>query len=269
LRKLIFIFSILSFALLTFGQKDLVVIKGKITEDGIFEGNDIEDENLLNKIPGMITWLIINDSLIIESQPDSSGQFEYKISRKFLQSYKVKITAFQDQNILDKKFPTNDCPYIRQQSKYFRNDVDLHVPEPNVQEITVNLKPRRMCIDMRDPCIGFKKNSVEFINCFSDNSDTSLACIKQILKENSAYKVKINIYSWNEDNIKMLSIKRGDYILHRLAELGVDTNRIIIQIQGDKKPLISIETIKKSRTKAEKESLEQRNRRATFSAILE
>ena len=117
---------------------------------------------------------------------------------------------------------------------------------------------------MRGPCIGFKKNSIEFTNCYSDNSDTSLFCIRNILKAYPEYVIKISVHSWNENEIKNLSIKRGQYIIDKLHKLGADTNRVIIKIQEDHMPIISSAVIKKAPTKAEKEALDQKNRRATF-----
>jgi hypothetical protein len=253
MKKQISIFLFIFLSLVVIGQKDLIVIKGKI-----YDG-----KHIINTIPGMNTWLIINDTLIIESQPDSSGAFEYKISRNFFKWYKIELTAFQDQKILDKMCP-KDCPYLRMLSTYFRNDVSVKVPSDSTTEIIMNLNPNHAYIDMRNPCIGFKKNSVEFTNCSSDNSDTSLFCIRFLLKENPEYMVKINIHSWNENDINSLSVKRGKYILDKLNSLNVDTNRVIIKIQDDHRPLIRSDFIKRAPTKADKEALDQKNRRATF-----
>jgi hypothetical protein len=257
MKKQIYIFLFIFLSLIAFGQSNLIVIKGKI-----FEGKYV-----LNKIPGMNTWLIINDSLIIESQPDSSGQFEYKISRKFLQSYKVKITAFQDQNILDKQFPVYDCPYLRMQPTFFRNDIDLKAPASDVEQITINLKPKHVFIDMRSLSISFKKNSIEFCNCDLFDTDTTMFCIRKILREESKLYIELNIHSWDESNEKQLSINRGQNVMKRLHEHGVDTTRVKIKTWGSLKPLLKPEYIAKAKSIAEKEKLECRNRRAVVRVL--
>ena len=238
----------------TFGQKDLIAIKGKI----------VNGKDILNKIPGMNTRLIFNDSLIIESLPDSSGQFEFKISRHFFELYKVKITAFQDQKILDKKFPMYDCPYTRIQSTYFRNDIDLKKPEPDVEQITINLEPRHVFIDPRSPTINFKENSTEFCHCDYFDADTTMFCIRKILREEPNVYIELSMHSWEESNEKQLSVDRGKSVIKRLNELGVDTSRVKVKTWGSLKPLIRPEYIKKAKSVSEKEKLKCINRRAVM-----
>lgn len=211
----------------------------------------------------MSVWLVLNDSLIIESQPDSLGHFIFKVSRNILRTHNVKLRVFQDQKLLDKIHPINDCPYLRKIPLYY-NSQSIKEPASDIQQIIVDVQLAHISIDYRHPCISFKKNSVEFSNCGTDNSDTSLFCLRNYLVENPKLRITVNVHSWNETQPKELSVERGKYILNKLYKLGVDTNRIEIQPLSDTKPIVTKTVIKKAPNQADKEALDQINRRATF-----
>ena len=212
----------------------------------------------------MNVWLTLNDSLIIESQPDSLGQFSFKVSRNILKAYKVTLRTFQDQKLLDKIHPMNDCPYLRKIPVYFAFQ-SIKEPALDIEQIIVDLELTHIIVDYSFPCIGFKKNSIEFSNCGANNSDTSLFCLRNQLIENPTLIIKIRVHSWNEKRAKKLSAERGKYILNKLYKLGIDTNRVEIQALCDTKPLVKKVVIKKAPTQADKDALDQINRRATFS----
>lgn len=251
-RILIFITTFIS--IVTFGQKDLIVISGKY----------YDSREPLKRIEAMNVWLTLNDSLIIESQPDSLGQYSFKISRNILRTHKVKLRVFQDQKLLDKIHPINDCPYLRKIPSYFSSQL-IKEPANDIEQIIVDIELSQMIVDYRFPCIGFKKNSVEFSNCGADNSDTSLFCLRNQLIENPRLTIKIQVHSWNEKCTKKLSAERGRYMLNKLYKLGIDTNRVEILALGDTKPLVKKAVIKKAPTQVDKDALDKLNRRATFS----
>lgn len=255
MRKLAFIFIPILFSIVTFGQKaDLVIITGKF----------YDSRDSLKKIEAMNAWLTLNDSLIIESRPDSLGEYTFKISRNILNKFKVRLTVFQDQKLLDKIYPINDCPYLRKIPAYYGSQT-IKKPDSDIGQIIVNLELSQIYIDYRFPCIRFKKDSVEFSNCGEDNSDTSLFCLRNYLIENPTVTIKVQIHTWNEKCTKQLSVGRGKYILNKLYKLGIDTNRVEIQALGDTKPMVKKEVIKKAPNQADKEALDKINRRATFS----
>jgi hypothetical protein len=110
-KNRIFIFIATFISIATFGQKDIISISGKY----------YDQLQPTLRIEAMNVWLTLNDSLIIESLPDILGKFSFKISRNILRTHKVKLRVFQDQKLLDKIHPINDCPYLRKMPLYYNS----------------------------------------------------------------------------------------------------------------------------------------------------
>jgi hypothetical protein len=187
IKTILLIFIATSISIIAFGQKDLIVISGKYHDS----------REHLNKIEAMNVWLTLNDSLIIESLPDSLGQFSFTISRNIFKTYRIELRVFQDQKLLDKIHPINDCPYLRKIPSYFNSKL-IKEPANDIDQIIVDVELSQIIIEYSFPYVGFKKNSVEFSNCGADNSDTSLFCLRNCLVENPTLIIKISVHSWNE-----------------------------------------------------------------------
>lgn len=256
MRKIIsYLIVITSFA--AFSQQDLIEISGKI----------IDNEDSTVKIPALKVLLTFNDSLAFETIPDSIGIYSFKISKKFIEQFKIKLIASQDQQIIRKLFPPNlECPYFNNYWGYRQKRIILN-PSRESKKYIVNFEMSLIRAELRSPLINFKKNSIEFCNCDIFDSDTTMFCIRKILREEPKIYIELSIHSWNENNEKQLSINRGQYVIKRLYDLGVDTSRVKIKTWGSTKPLLKQEYIEREKSLEEKEKLACKNRRAVMKAL--
>ncbi|MFN8116549.1 MAG: hypothetical protein U0W65_10575 [Bacteroidia bacterium] len=254
--KLLYIFLI-SISFNFYGQSDLIEIKGNI----------VDDEDTLKHVPALRVMLIFNDTLAIETSPDSIGNYSFKISRNFIKLYKIHLTAFQDNKTLKKIFPPDkECPYFNNYYGHlqFRRKLELN---SDSSLFILNFKMSQVKAELRFPYFTFKKNSTAFSKCGSDDPDTSMLCMKKVLKENPTIIVELQVHSWNEQNMEKLSKNRAQMIINNLTEFGIDSERIKTTIWLDKKPLIKPDIINKAKTTEDKEKYECRNRRIVYRIV--
>src|SRR5690606_14226382 len=111
--------------------------------------------------------------------------------------------------------------------------------------------------------------STDFQNCGSFNSDTTLFCLIEILKDNPSIVIEIGGHAWKEKMPKKLSIKRANYVKSRLINFGIDGERIVTVGYGNKQPFITREhIIGGGYSKAdENETLRRMNRQAQYKII--
>jgi outer membrane protein OmpA-like peptidoglycan-associated protein len=254
--KIIFIF-LLSISFCIYGQKDFIEIKGNI----------VDDEDAFKKIPALKVMLTFNDTLAVETNADSLGNYSFKISRNFTKNYKIHLIAFQDYQAAKKMYPTNkECPYFDTYFGYLYNKQKIEIHSDS-SSFTINLKMNPVKADMRLPTINFEKNSTNFTQCGYFNADTSIICIKKMLEENPTIIIELLVHSWNEKNMHSLSEKRAKVVINHLVELGINSKRIKTTLWLDKKPLIRPETIKRAQSVEEKEKFECTNRRITYRVV--
>ena len=257
---LIFIsLSFLTFGQIGFGQRNYFYIKGKVTDQ----------ENPNKRIYGLKARVSFNDSLFIETDCDSLGNYSFPISRNFPRIFKTIVTIRQDKDILAKVFPpSKDCPFFSKiPDQYFTSDIRIISYKEHLTDFTVDFSIGKMIVDIRLPCIGFQKNSIELKKCYGDNPDTMIYCLKNILLQNPTIVVEIGGRAWQEKNQDKLSKQRAELVKQKLVSNGIDEQRIIITANGDKRAYISANEIKIAKTIIEKEELATRNRSIIFLII--
>jgi hypothetical protein len=259
MKRLLFILTLFIFQI-AFGQKDLVTISGKITDRDDFK----------KQIFALKARLSLNDSIFIETNCDSSGNYKFQVSRPLLHGHKPSVYVYQDFKMLEKLFPPpTDCPYFYGgPDKYLSHRPTIFEIKSNISNYIVNLELTRVLYELRLPCISFRKNSLELISCSHDPSgDTVIYCIKNFLFNNPTLVIEIVAHSWDETNPKELSEKRANFIRQKLISFGIDSVRVNAIGKGDTQPLVDFKTIRKAKTIEEKEALKAKNREAYFKII--
>ena len=258
--KKLFTYLLLFIAQVVLAQKDLITVNGRITD---------RDEPA-KKMYGFRARLIFNDSLFVEVNSDSSGLFNFQISKALFRKYNPKIFVYQDLKLLEKLFPPPaECPsYWDRGGRYMGSRPVAIGFKENILSYLVKIELTPVVSCPRMPCIAFKKNSLELIKCeFDPAPDTVLFCLRNILVQNPGMVIELTARSWDEQDAGKLSLARGEIIRQKLLALGINAQCVVVKAAENLQPIWDKKQIKKAKTQTEKEALENTNRSLSIKVL--
>jgi outer membrane protein OmpA-like peptidoglycan-associated protein len=129
-------------------------------------------------------------------------------------------------------------------------------------------------LDITIPYIRFKVNSTETFWEKNDNEknvspEEVIDILYRLLVDNPTMKMQVTGHcDYDEKNKYKLSLNRAQYVIGEVIKKGISKDRLIALGLGIESPLAKLDIIKNAKTKQEKESLRQKNRRVTVSALM-
>lgn len=209
--------------------------------------------------------LKINDSILIKTPSDSSGQYVIYSDTKTLTNNNCVIFAYQDQSILVKQ--KGRCGIILGES-YLNSSLNkIKLSRPLKDTVITNFSLTYTYIDGTFPEFFFQENSAKYLQdslkYFNDNLDY----LKCVITENS-FLTEISAHADPQEKEPLtLSQARGEFIKQELIKRGVPPDLLVVKGYGAERPIVTNYELKKVKSKEEKFAGRQKNMRTVFSIL--
>ena len=200
---------------------------------------------------GVTLKLIGSDGSCVNTLTDSTGNYLFgnaviKTNRTYVLTTEVTKEVGNFVNTSEKfKFTTWDSISIRN----LRKDFCLH---------------NGGCI-LSLPTLYFAKNSV---TNYSAGEGLDLNALYLLMMDNPTFVVEITAHnSMDEKNSLELSQHRAEYLQDTLIKKGIEKARLTIKVAGNTEPEVTMDEIRKLKTKKEREEAFGKNRRVVFNVV--
>lgn len=255
MKKIIFLILLLNQLCFSQGKNSDLALFGKV----VVESN----ANNLFKI----SLLTGKDSIIQTTFTDSNSNYVFILPKEQLKNRLLKI---QTKNIpTQREVIPFQCGRTVLRPLYLMDMISLkNLNIDSISTLRKDITPSKICYELRSPCIEFKENSLDMLNCGEEKPDSVLKCLAETLSEHPEIVIEISGHAdISERNQEEISLFRSEMTKNILICYGINSNRVICKGYGSKRMLYSLNEIKRQKTEQEKQSHKQQNRRIVISVI--
>jgi len=219
----------------------------------VIEGN-VYDEDTHKGIQGATVRMVGSDGSDVSIKTDQTGHYMFgalNSTQRYINpntSYVVSASA-SDLKYLSSDDKANETTVGKNESETFEHDFQLKKPLPTVE--------------LHFPAVLYDLNKASL----RPESRDSLNYLVRLLNNNPTLKIELDAHSDQQGDFKrniILSQARADTCVRYLISQGIDSSRLVAKGWGETKLLVSTKEIMAHKSKKERDSLYQINRRTVF-----
>jgi outer membrane protein OmpA-like peptidoglycan-associated protein len=249
MRKYFWIYTLLFSVSFSFSQNLFVVIKGRVTASGKWITN-VPCKNVKLR-------LAVPTGEMREATTDSAGNYSFRIRNNvdsvMLEAWPDRMSSFRGQK--------------RSEIIHGGSAINLRIDESDTISQDINLGIGNACSSF--PSIEFYYNSIKMTadtNWDGANAQAAINMLISMMNENPKIVIELSGHCDVREK-PQLAQQRAEAVLAELTKKGIDKKRMVAKGYGSTQPIFTGKQVNLAKTKEEKESMYQKNRRVTFKVI--